>query len=239
MSALLELNTVSLAYQTPKGLRAVAENLSLSLEHGEIACLLGASGCGKTSILRAIAGFEPLRSGSICLNGKTISSVTSSLPPEKRQIGMMFQDYALFPHLTAYQNIAFGLRRLSRDKQAQQVSKMLEMVGLQTLSDAYPHELSGGQQQRIALARALAPEPELLLLDEPFSNLDSHLREHLAQELRDILKAGQHSALMVTHDYAEAVTTADEIYVMEDGKIVQWDSAHPPSSFQPRPETDR
>lgn len=222
MSVLLEIDTISLAYRTPKGLHTVAENFSLTLAQGEIACLLGASGCGKTSILRAIAGFEPLYAGSIRLNGKEISTPRFTLPTEKRQIGMMFQDYALFPHLTASQNIAFGLRRLARSTQERRIAEMLEMVGLTRMGEAYPHELSGGQQQRVALARALAPEPLLLLLDEPFSNLDTHLRERLAQELRSILKAGKHSALMVTHDYAEATATADQIGMMEAGEIIQW-----------------
>ncbi|WP_292754744.1 ABC transporter ATP-binding protein, partial [Methylophaga sp. UBA4502] len=157
--------------------RPVVEGISFHLKEGEIACLLGPSGCGKTSVLRAIAGFEPLMQGSIVLHGKTVSVAEFSLPPEKRHIGMVFQDFALFPHLTVAKNIGFGLQKLPRKQQQQRVAELLELVELTGAQNQYPHQLSGGQQQRVALARAMAPRPDILLLDEPFSSMDSDLRE--------------------------------------------------------------
>ena len=237
MSTLLRLEDVRLGYDTAHGQNVVVENLSLVLERGHIGCLLGSSGCGKTTVLRAVAGFEPLLAGSIRLDGDMLSSSSIQVPPEKRRVGMMFQDYALFPHLTVGENVAFGLRRVERKTRQQRVAEMLEMVGLPQASDDYPHELSGGQQQRVALARALAPAPELLLLDEPFSNLDVETREHLAFELRDILKNTGHTALLVTHNQAEAFAIADRIGVMtKGGGIVQWDTPynlhhHPVNDF--------
>jgi iron(III) transport system ATP-binding protein len=186
MSALLALNGISLAYETASGLVPAVRELSLSLDKGSIACLLGASGSGKTTVLRAIAGFEPLRAGSIELDGTVLSNASTRIAPEHRHVGMMFQDYALFPHLSVERNIGFGLRRWQKSRRSARVQELLELVGLQGSGHRYPHELSGGQQQRVALARALAPEPELLLLDEPFSNLDVDTREHLAFEVRDI-----------------------------------------------------
>jgi len=219
---LLELKNISQAY----GDHWVVRNLSLSLNKGEIGCLLGASGCGKTTVLRTIAGFEPLLRGEIHLNGTTISREGHSLPPAKRAIGMVFQDYALFPHLTLFDNVAFGLRELSRPETVVRVHEMLELVGLDKAHAKYPHEISGGQQQRVALARALAPRPALLLLDEPFSNLDVTLRERLSTEVRDILKSYGATALFVTHNQHEAFAVADRIGVMADGAMLQWASAH-------------
>ncbi len=226
MKDFLKLDTVSLAYDTPEGLVPVVKNLSLSLEEGRIGCLLGASGCGKTTVLRAIAGFEPLRSGEIRLGGSLLSSVSFSVPPENRHVGMMFQDYALFPHLTVEKNIGFGLRRWEKQKRRQRVEELLTLAGLESTARRYPHELSGGQQQRVALARALAPEPELLLLDEPFSNLDIDTRERLAFEVRDILKKTGHTAILVTHNQAEAFAIADQIGIMQNGTLVQWDTPY-------------
>ncbi|CAM5382450.1 ABC transporter ATP-binding protein [Eoetvoesiella caeni] len=226
MSVLLHLDQISLAYETPEGLQQAVGNFSLELEKGHIGCLLGASGCGKTTVLRAIAGFEPLRKGEIRLGEALLSSVGFQVEPEHRQVGMMFQDYALFPHLTVEKNIAFGLRRQDKSRSAKRVSELLELVGLQGTAQRYPHELSGGQQQRVALARALAPEPELLLLDEPFSNLDIDTRERLAFEVREILKQTGHTALLVTHNQAEAFAIADRIGVMRQGAIVQWDTPY-------------
>lgn len=237
MADLLELDRIHLGYDTPKGLRAVVQDLSLTLPSGHIGCLLGQSGCGKTTILRAIAGFEPVRAGHIALDGSVISSNSVQVAPEHRRVGLMFQDYALFPHLTAEQNVAFGLRKLMNKKdRATRVAEMLEMVGLSASADSYPHEISGGQQQRVALARALAPSPDLLLLDEPFSNLDVDTRERLAFEVRDILKSTGHTAILVTHNQAEAFAIADRIGIMNEGKIVQWDTPynlhnHPTNSF--------
>jgi iron(III) transport system ATP-binding protein len=206
------------------GKRDVLRDVSFSLPQGTIACLLGASGCGKTSVLRALAGFEPVQAGRITIADQTLSDASQVVPPEKRRIGMVFQDYALFPHLTVAQNVAFGLRR--HDNHQARVQEMLHIVGLSSSGQRYPHELSGGQQQRIALARALAPQPSVLLLDEPFSNLDVNLRERLAIEVRDILKATHTTAVMVTHDQTEAFAMADVVGVLADGQVQQWDTAY-------------
>ncbi|MEZ2742188.1 ABC transporter ATP-binding protein [Paenalcaligenes hominis] len=225
-SAFLNLQNISLAYDTPDGLKTVVNQLNLQLDQGHIGCLLGASGCGKTTVLRAIAGFEPLRQGVIELNQQVLSTPEHSVVPEKRQVGMMFQDYALFPHLSVEKNIGFGLRKQTKLARAQRIEEMLHLVGLEQLAQRYPHELSGGQQQRVALARALAPEPSLLLLDEPFSNLDVDTRERLAFEVREILQKTGLTAILVTHNQAEAFAIADRIGVMKDGAIVQWDTAY-------------
>lgn len=219
---ILELNGISQAY----GKQLVVKKLSLALENGEIGCLLGASGCGKTTVLRTIAGFEQLLDGEIRIAGKTVSSAGFSLPPAKRQIGMVFQDYALFPHLSIFDNVAFGLRKLAKAEQLHRVNEALELVGLSGEHRKYPHEISGGQQQRVALARALAPQPQLLLMDEPFSNLDVTLRERLSMEVRDILKEYGTTALFVTHNQHEAFAVADKIGVMHNGEILQWANAH-------------
>ncbi len=218
----LQLNNISQAYDQ----HWVIKNLSLRLEQGQIGCLLGASGCGKTTVLRTIAGFEPLLHGEILLNGQCVSREGFALPPARRAIGMVFQDYALFPHLTLFENVAFGLRGLDRHQRIMRVSEMLELVGLDLDHARYPHEISGGQQQRVALARALAPRPKLLLMDEPFSNLDVTLRERLSVEVRDILKADGATALFVTHNQFEAFAVADQIGVMWDGSMLQMDRAH-------------
>jgi len=216
----LSLAGIAVAY----GRRAVVENFSMRLPRGTVGCLLGPSGCGKTTVLRAIAGFEPVSAGEVWLDGVVVSSAQQQLPPEQRRIGMVFQDHALFPHLTVAANVGFGLR--GRADVAQRVQQMLDMVGLGHAGRRYPHELSGGQQQRVALARALAPSPRLLLLDEPFANLDIELRERLGGELRTLLKAAGTTALLVTHDQHEAFAIADEIGIMSDGRIQQWDSAY-------------
>jgi iron(III) transport system ATP-binding protein len=222
MSATLQLDDVRLAYNGAHGLHTVVDGFSLSLDAGRIGCLLGPSGCGKTTVLRAIAGFEPLRAGSIRLGDRLLSSAGVHLPPEERRVGMMFQEYALFPHLTAAQNVGFGLRRLPQPDQRARVAEMLALVGLAESGGRYPHELSGGQQQRIALARALAPSPALLLLDEPFSNLDAATRERLTVEVREILKAAGQTAVLVTHNEAEAQAMADHIGLMHNGRLTRW-----------------
>ena len=200
----------------------VVQQLDLHLNAGDIGCLLGPSGCGKTTTLRAIAGFEPVHAGSIELAGETISRPGFTLAPEKRRIGMVFQDYALFPHLSVAENVAFGIgKHPQRERIA---AEMLDLVQLGQLGKRYPHELSGGQQQRVALARALAPEPRLLLLDEPFSNLDVELRRSLSHEVRDILKARGTSAILVTHDQEEAFAVSDQVGVFKDGHLEQWDT---------------
>ncbi|SCZ68348.1 ABC transporter ATP-binding protein [Thiohalomonas denitrificans] len=218
----LEVDNVTLGY----GNEDVVHSVSFRLKPGELGCLLGPSGCGKTTLLRAVAGFEPVRAGAIRIGGETVSSPQSTLPPERRGVGMVFQDYALFPHLSVRDNIAFGLRRSARSERAKRVSRLLDLIGLAGYGDAYPHQLSGGQQQRVALARALAPKPRLLLLDEPFSGLDVERREELAREVRCILKEEGITALMVTHDQSEAFATADSIGVMSGGEIVQWDTGY-------------
>ncbi len=216
---LLEVEGLSVAY----GAHEVVRGLAFSLHHGAIGCLLGPSGCGKTTVLRCIAGFEPVREGVIRIGGRVVSSSVTSVPPEQRRVGMVFQDYALFPHLDVAGNIGFGLRGSSR---AARVRELAELVGLSSELGKYPYEISGGQQQRVALARALAPRPELLLLDEPFSNLDIDLRERLSLEVRDIIKASGATAILVTHDQHEAFAMADEIGVLHQGRIQQWDSAY-------------
>ena len=203
----------------------VVEGLSLHMRPGRLACLLGSSGCGKTTALRAIAGFQPLSAGEIRLNGEVVSTPDFLLPPEKRRLGMVFQDYALFPHLCVADNIGFGLRDQSAKQRHRVADSLLELVGMEGYGKRYPHELSGGQQQRIALARALAPKPQLLLLDEPFSNLDVELRERLATDVRDILKSQGAAALFVTHDQHEAFVMGEQIGVMHEGRIRQWDTA--------------
>ena len=212
----LELRSVSVQY----GETVAVESADLALEAGQIGCLLGPSGCGKTTLLRAIAGFEPLSAGEISLHGQQISTPSSMLPPEQRRVGMVFQDFALFPHLNVGRNVAFGLKDLAGEARQQRVEEMLELVGLAAYADRFPHELSGGQQQRVALARALAPAPEIVLLDEPFSSLDSQLREALAREVRDLLKARGVTAILVTHDQQEAFAMADQITLLHAGRIV-------------------
>jgi iron(III) transport system ATP-binding protein len=217
---LLEVEHLRHAY----GNHQVVSDLSFSLARGAIGCLLGPSGCGKTTVLRCIAGFENVHGGEIRLAGRTVSGPGVMVPPEKRRIGMVFQDYALFPHLTVAANIAFGLH--SDPNRAARVRELAEMVGLSAALEKYPHEISGGQQQRVALARALAPRPELLLLDEPFSNLDVDLRERLSLEVRDIIKASGATVVLVTHDQQEAFAMADEIGILQDGRIQQWDTPY-------------
>ena len=219
---LLDLQHINHAY----GNQPVVRDLSLSLANGEIGCLLGASGCGKTTVLRLIAGFENPKQGTIHLHETLVAGTGQFIAPEKRQIGMVFQDYALFPHLTVAANIGFGLRDMSTEKQKTRIGDMLDLVGLAGRGEKYPHELSGGQQQRIALARALAPHPYLLLLDEPFSNLDVELRERLSLEVRGILKAAGTAAILVTHDQHEAFAVADTIGIMNAGRIEQWDTPY-------------
>jgi len=217
---LLEVRELSHAY----GSHQVVAGLTFLLARGAIGCLLGPSGCGKTTVLRCIAGFEAVQAGEIRLAGRLVSGPGVMVTPEKRRIGMVFQDYALFPHLTVAANIAFGLH--SDPKRAARVRELSDLVGLSAVLDKYPHEISGGQQQRVALARALAPRPELLLLDEPFSNLDVDLRERLSLEVREIIKASGATAVLVTHDQQEAFAMADEIGILHEGRIQQWDNPY-------------
>ena len=217
--AQLEVRAITQRY----GRHTVIDGVSFSVASGSIACLLGPSGCGKTTLLRCVAGFEDVAEGEILLDGQVVSQPGIRTPPEARRIGMVFQDYALFPHLTVADNVAFGLRGMSAAEKAGRIDEMLALVGLAGQSRKYPHEMSGGQQQRVSLARALAPQPRLVLLDEPFSNLDVDLRERLSLEVRDILKACGTTAILVTHDQREAFAMADEIGIVADGRIQQWD----------------
>ncbi|TNV13107.1 ABC transporter ATP-binding protein [Buttiauxella sp. B2] len=219
----LHLQDVHVAYSNSQ--QSVLNGFSMSVRKGELACLLGASGCGKTTVLRAVAGFERLQSGEIYVSQRRVAGPEVHLPPEKRHVGMVFQEYALFPHLTAQQNVAFGLRRLPREQQHARVAELLQMVELQSHASRYPHELSGGQQQRIALARALAPNPGILLLDEPFSSLDKQTRERLGTEVRDILRDAGQTALLVTHSEHEAQLMADHIGYVQQGEYCA--SQHP------------
>ena len=206
--------------------QAAVHGVTLGLRAGDIGVLIGPSGCGKTTLLRAVAGLETVTAGEIRLTKSVVSSPTLSVPPELRRIGMVFQDYALFPHLSVGRNVAFGIHALPRAEQAARVAEVLHLVGLEANEHRFPHELSGGQQQRVALARALAPRPQLMLLDEPFSNLDVDLRERLSLEVRGILKAAGATALFVTHDQSEAFAIGDVIGVMHEGHLHQWDDAY-------------
>jgi len=219
MAASLHIAELRLGYAHEHGFQMVIDGLSFSLESGRIGCLFGPSGCGKTTVLRAIAGFEPVRGGTIAVGSRVLSSLREHVPPEARKVGMMFQEYALFPHLTAAQNIGFGLRRWSVPEREARVREMLALVGMASAGPRYAHELSGGQQQRIALARSLAPAPALMLLDEPFSNLDAATRRRLRTEVRDILKSAGQTAMLVTHHAGEAQHMADWIGTMHEGKL--------------------
>jgi iron(III) transport system ATP-binding protein len=216
--ALLSLRGVEKRY----GDAPVLRGAGFDLRPGEIGCLLGPSGCGKTTLLRCVAGFETVDGGEIRLADQVVASAALHQSPENRGLGMVFQDYALFPHLSVTGNVAFGLRKLPKREARERVNDLLGVVGLADHARKYPHELSGGQQQRVALARALAPEPKLLLLDEPFSNLDMALRERLSAEVRDILLKRGATAVMVTHSRQEAFAMADKVGVMEGGRIRQW-----------------
>jgi iron(III) transport system ATP-binding protein len=220
-SSILELRSVSCAYDPH---RPAIRDISFSAREGEILCLLGPSGCGKTTILRAIAGFEPVRFGEIFLSGRRVSSPSEMIPTEERRVGMVFQEYALFPHLRVADNIAFGLHHLSRAERTRQVQEMLRLTGLEGLERRYPHELSGGQQQRVALSRALVRNPVVLLLDEPFSNLDPDMASRMRQELHALLRRMKTTTILVTHDHDEAFAMADRIAVLNHGVLEQMDS---------------
>ncbi|MFC0179919.1 ABC transporter ATP-binding protein [Thorsellia kenyensis] len=220
MQDFLKLEQITVCYSED----SIIESLSLQLPKGQIGCFLGESGCGKTTLLRAIAGFEPLCDGRIILDSQIISTPNSLALPEKRNVGMVFQDYALFPHLNISDNIGFGLKSLSKKARFDKVSELLELVGLSDFALRYPHALSGGQQQRVALARALATEPKLLLLDEPFSNLDIETRERLLPELVNILKKRDQTAILVTHNQQEAFLMADLVGVISNKQLLQWSS---------------
>jgi iron(III) transport system ATP-binding protein len=217
MSAAILLEGVSKSFGATQAVREVR----LEIEHGELMAVLGPSGCGKTTLLRLIAGFEAPDGGSVAVGEETVAGPGTLVPPEKRRVGMVFQDFALFPHLTVEANIAFGLSRRSREEREDLTRRTLELVGLQHKTGRHPHELSGGERQRVALARALAPEPAVVLLDEPFSSLDATLRADLRREVELILRDAEATALLVTHDQEEALSLADRLAVMREGRIVQ------------------
>ncbi len=197
--------------------------LTLTVQQGEILSLLGPSGCGKTTTLRLIAGFEVPDSGRVVIRGETMAGPDRWIPPEERGVGVVFQDYALFPHLTVAENVSFGLQRLARSARQGRVGQILELVGLESFAGRYPHELSGGQQQRVAVARALAPAPALVLLDEPFSNLDADLRAQMRDEVEKVLRHTGTTGVFVTHDQEEALTLADRVGVLNQGRLEQLD----------------
>lgn len=218
----VHLDSVSVGY----GAVSVVHDISLTIPKGKIACLLGPSGCGKTSLLRAIAGFEPVTAGRIVLGERDVSTPSRALPPEQRAVGMVFQDFALFPHLSVADNIGFGLRRHTSSTRQHRITELLELIGLPSLADRYPHQLSGGQQQRVALARAMAPRPTVLLLDEPFSAIDPDFRMQLARDVREMILRDHMTAILVTHDQHEAFAMADQIAVLSHGRVLQYDTSH-------------
>ncbi|NQW09042.1 MAG: ABC transporter ATP-binding protein [Alphaproteobacteria bacterium] len=213
----LELENVCHRY----GRALAVDGLSVSVAPGEVVCLLGPSGCGKTTALRLAAGLEPIQDGVVRLAGVQVAGGGVDLPPERRGVGLVFQDYALFPHLDVHDNVTFGLTGWTAADRRSRAEEVLELVGMTDYAHAFPHELSGGQQQRVALARALAPKPRVVLLDEPYSGLDARLRDRVRDEVLHILKSSGSACLMVTHDSEEAMFMADRIAVMRDGKIVQ------------------
>ncbi len=222
MASILEVNNLSIRIAQSR----IINDVSFRVEQGDICCLLGPSGCGKTTLLRAIAGFQQPTSGELRMKGKLVASRKIMLPPEKRHIGMVFQDLALFPHMSVKDNIAFGMRSFEKTEIRQRTNDLLSLVDMVHLKDSYPHQLSGGQQQRIALVRAMAPKPQLLLLDEPFSSQDTERRVLLAHEVRDLLKRDITTAILVTHDQKESFAIADQIGVIDKGSLRQWDSAY-------------
>ncbi|WP_409289253.1 ABC transporter ATP-binding protein [Peribacillus sp. SCS-37] len=215
----VELKNVNFQYNNAA--ERTIEDFSITVPKGEILSILGNSGSGKSTVLRLIAGLESPKSGSIEINGKVMADDTQFIMPEKRGVGLVFQDYALFPHMTVANNVKFGLVKMNRKEKAARLQEVLELVGLTQYAERYPYELSGGQQQRVALARALAPNPSLLMFDEPFSNLDAELQLRIRDELRSILKQTGITSIFVTHDRADARSLADRIVIMKNGRIVQ------------------
>lgn len=216
----LKLQSVCFGYDQ----RQVVDAVSLTVNSGEIACLLGPSGCGKSTLLRLIAGFEQPASGCIEINNHCVANAQQMTPPQKRHVGMLFQDLALFPHLSVAKNIAFGLQNQSKQQQNKRVDDVLELCRLTEFKQRYPYQLSGGQRQRVALARAMAPKPQLILLDEPFSSVETGLQSELVHEVKQMLRADHSTALWVTHSLEEAFAVADRIGVMLNGQLLQWDT---------------
>jgi len=221
MTTALELKNLSVAFEH----RRVLDSLSFALNEGSIGCLLGPSGCGKTTLLRTIAGFEPPEEGEVWIRGVRVSDRKHRVPVEKRQVGMVFQDYALFPHMTVRDNIAFGLQKMNRESQRARIRELTGLLEVGDFLHKYPHHLSGGQQQRVALARAIASRPRMLLLDEPFASMDFELREQLARDVRAVLKQDGITAVLVSHNQLEAFAMADIVGVINNGRLHQWDTA--------------
>jgi iron(III) transport system ATP-binding protein len=234
-----DLNTIALGLAGVShtyGARKAVDDVTLTVGAGELVCLVGPSGCGKTTLLRIAAGLEPLQEGRVVIDGCAIAEPSYHVPPEARGVGFVFQDYALFPHLTVARNVGFGLHRMGAAERKARVDDVLIQVGMQDLAEAYPHQLSGGMQQRVALARALAPRPRVMLLDEPFSGLDTRLREQIRDDALHVLKSSGTATLMVTHDPEEAMFMADRLAIMRAGRIEQHGSpvevyAHPATAF--------
>ncbi|MBO8168912.1 MAG: ABC transporter ATP-binding protein [Thermoanaerobacteraceae bacterium] len=215
----VEIKNLNFKYKASRETTVV--DFSLDMEKGETVSIVGESGSGKSTVLRLIAGLEIPLSGVIKVNNKVMVDDSTFIAPEKRDIGMVFQDYALFPHMTVAQNITFGLKRLTNKEKKERLAEVLELVSLEKFKDRYPYELSGGQQQRVALARALAPKPSLLLLDEPFSNLDADLQKKIREQLKHILKCTGITSILVTHDKEDALSIADSVVVLKEGRIVR------------------
>jgi iron(III) transport system ATP-binding protein len=220
MIDVLELKQVSIRLNG----QLIVNEVSLRLAEGTIGCLLGASGCGKTTLLRGIAGFEAVSGGSIHIDGQPVSAIDLHKAAEQRKVGLVFQDYALFPHLSVAGNIGFGLQALARGHRETRIDEVARLLKITDLLDAWPHRLSGGQQQRVAIARAIAPRPRILLLDEPFSAMDVGLREQIAREMRHVLRQDGITAVLVSHNQHEAFAMADQIGIMQTGNLLQWDT---------------
>lgn len=218
MDRYLELNDISFKYDNNS--EYTLHNINLKIKRGDIVAVLGESGSGKSTLLRVILGFETPQYGTMLLDNNTIIDESNFIAVEKRGIGMVFQDYALFPHMDISKNIEFGLNGLSKKEKKHEVSEMLKLIKLQEFGNRYPHEISGGQQQRVALARAIAPNPKLILLDEPFSNLDANLQSEIRDDVKKIIKSSNSTSIFVTHDKEDALSIADQVIIMENGKIV-------------------
>ena len=226
MNKKLIISDLSLVLENNKDKSKILTDVNFDLDESEIGCILGPSGCGKTSLLRAIAGFENINSGSILKDGVCISNSLENTSVQNRKMGMVFQDYALFPNMDVKTNIAFGLKDATKKEKEDRVNYLLELVSLEQYKDKYPHELSGGEQQRVALIRALAPSPDVLLLDEPFSNIDADIKEELVTDVRDLLKELSITSIIVTHDQYEAFNIADKVAIMNNGKVEQVGNAY-------------
>jgi iron(III) transport system ATP-binding protein len=219
MSTILETKNLTKTY--PGNKYRSLENFNLQVEEGQITALLGESGCGKTTALRVIAGFEYAEKGEVIINNRIMANESTFVEPNRRGVGIVFQDYALFPHKTVWKNITFGLQKMSKKEQQETAEKVLELTGLRGYEKRYPHQLSGGQRQRVALARALAPNPGVLLMDEPFSNIDAMKKNVIREEIREILKAANTTTIFVTHDTKDVLAIADRVAVMKEGLKLQ------------------